>query len=148
MFNKRNIKSIYLRVLRKIRSFFTSGQSKQFFIFLFFFFMASGFWLLRTLYEDYETSGDFRLQIFFNVIQSSLYNGPIVHIAPSFLSVFCYGSIIAQTLGENISCLAMFSAGTHNRRSTPGPGFPSVRREPVPSPSGIPAQAGPRIREQ
>ncbi len=55
MFKKRNIKSIYLRVLRKIRNFFTSGQSKQFFIFLFFFFMASGFWLLRTLYEDYET---------------------------------------------------------------------------------------------
>ena len=55
MFKKRNIKSIYLRVLRKIRNFFTSGQSKQFFIFLFFFFIASGFWALRTLNEMYET---------------------------------------------------------------------------------------------
>ena len=29
MFNKRNIKSIYLRTLRKIRNFFTSDQSIQ-----------------------------------------------------------------------------------------------------------------------
>lgn len=56
MFNKRNIKSIYLRILRKIKSFFTSEQSKQLFIFLFFFFVASGFWLLRTLNESYETT--------------------------------------------------------------------------------------------
>ncbi|NLZ73267.1 MAG: YbbR-like domain-containing protein [Bacteroidales bacterium] len=56
MFNKRNIKSIYLRVLRKIKSFFTSERSKQLFIFLFFFFVASGFWLLRTLNESYETT--------------------------------------------------------------------------------------------
>ena len=55
MFNRRNIKSIYLRVLRKIKTFFTSGQSKQLFIFLFFFFIASGFWTLRTLNEMYET---------------------------------------------------------------------------------------------
>ncbi len=56
MFNRRNIKSIYLRILRKIKSFFTSERSKQLFIFLFFFFIASGFWLLRTLNESYETT--------------------------------------------------------------------------------------------
>ncbi|MEG1562821.1 MAG: YbbR-like domain-containing protein [Bacteroides sp.] len=54
MFERRKIKYIYLRLLKKIRNFLLSDKSREFLIFLFFFFIASGFWLLQTLNSDYE----------------------------------------------------------------------------------------------
>lgn len=38
-----------------MKDFLLSEKSREFFIFLFFFFIASGFWLLQTLNNDYET---------------------------------------------------------------------------------------------
>lgn len=38
-----------------MKGFLLSDKSREFFIFLFFFFIASGFWLLQTLNNDYET---------------------------------------------------------------------------------------------
>ncbi len=37
-----------------MRDFLLSDKSREFFVFLFFFFIASGFWLLQTLNNDYE----------------------------------------------------------------------------------------------
>ncbi len=50
-----NIQRIYNRIVRKIKNFLLSNDSRQFLIFLFFFLVASGFWLLQTLNDDYET---------------------------------------------------------------------------------------------
>lgn len=55
MFERRNIKLIYCKTFRKIKNFLLSNQSREFLIFLFFFFIAGGFWLLQTLNDDYET---------------------------------------------------------------------------------------------
>ena len=54
MFERRDIKSIYLELSEKIKNFLLSDKSREFLIFLFFFFIAGGFWLLKTLYSDYE----------------------------------------------------------------------------------------------
>ncbi len=42
-------------MIRRIKNFLLSNDSRQFLIFLFFFLVASGFWLLQTLNDDYET---------------------------------------------------------------------------------------------
>lgn len=55
MFNRRNIKNIYLKLYKQMKDFLLSEKSREFFVFLFFFFIASGFWLLQTLNNDYET---------------------------------------------------------------------------------------------
>ena len=55
MINRRNIKRIYFTTMRKVKDFLLSDKSREFLIFLFFFFVASGFWLLQTLNNDYET---------------------------------------------------------------------------------------------
>lgn len=54
MFERRNIKHIYLKLSRKVKDFLLSYKSREFLIFLFFFFIAGGFWLLQTLNNDYE----------------------------------------------------------------------------------------------
>lgn len=54
MFERRNIKRIYLKITRQVKDFLLSDKSREFFIFLFFFFVAGGFWLLQTLNNDYE----------------------------------------------------------------------------------------------
>ncbi|MDE5711143.1 MAG: YbbR-like domain-containing protein [Bacteroides sp.] len=56
MFERRNIRRTYLKISRQVKDFLLSEKSREFFIFLFFFFVAGGFWLLRTLNNDYETS--------------------------------------------------------------------------------------------
>lgn len=55
MFDRRNIQRIYLKLYKQMKDFLLSEKSREFFIFLFFFFIASGFWLLQTLNNDYET---------------------------------------------------------------------------------------------
>lgn len=54
MFESRNIKYLYLKFSKKIKDFLLSEKSREFLIFLFFFLLASGFWLLQTLNYDYE----------------------------------------------------------------------------------------------
>lgn len=56
MFERRNIRRTYLKISRQVKDFLLSEKSREFFIFLFFFFVAGGFWLLQTLNNDYETS--------------------------------------------------------------------------------------------
>lgn len=63
MFAFRNIKYIYLKYSRKIRNFLLSNSSREFLIFLFFFLVASGFWLLQTLNYDYETEFSIPLKL-------------------------------------------------------------------------------------
>ena len=55
MFDRRNIRQIYARISKQLKDFLLSEKSREFFIFLFFFFVAGGFWLLQTLINDYET---------------------------------------------------------------------------------------------
>lgn len=54
MFERRNVKYIYLKISKKIKNFLLSEKSREFLIFLFFFVIAGGFWLLQTLNSDYE----------------------------------------------------------------------------------------------
>ena len=54
MFERREIKYTYLRLVRRIKDFLLSDKSREFLIFLFFFLIAGGFWLLQTLNNDYE----------------------------------------------------------------------------------------------
>ena len=54
MFDRRNIKYTYLKLSKKIKDFLLSDKSREFLIFLFFFLIAGGFWLLQTLNIDYE----------------------------------------------------------------------------------------------
>lgn len=55
MFNRRKLKYTYLKLSQKIKDFLLSDKSREFLIFLFFFLIASGFWLLQTLNNDYES---------------------------------------------------------------------------------------------
>lgn len=55
MFRLEGIKHFYRKIQRKIRNFLLSDQSREFLIFLFFFIVSMGFWLLQTLKNDYET---------------------------------------------------------------------------------------------
>lgn len=63
MFKKENIHKRYLDLSKRIKNFLLSDKSREFFIFLFFFFIASGFWLLQTLNDEYETSFKLPLQL-------------------------------------------------------------------------------------
>lgn len=54
MFDCKSIRNIYLKQSKRIKDFLLSDKSREFLIFLFFFFVASGFWLLQTLNSDYE----------------------------------------------------------------------------------------------
>ncbi len=54
MSERRNIYYAYLRLQLKIKNFLFSNQSREFLIFLFFFLISAGFWLLQTLNNDYE----------------------------------------------------------------------------------------------
>lgn len=55
MFENRNVRLLYLKIYRKTKDFLLSAKSREFFVFLFFFIVAAGFWLLQTLNNDYET---------------------------------------------------------------------------------------------
>ena len=59
MFDVKNIKRIYLIVLRKIRSSL-QNNGREFLIFLFFLFVSFGFWLLQTMNDVYQT--DFNIK--------------------------------------------------------------------------------------
>ena len=61
MFERRNIQRTYLKISREVKDFLLSDKSREFFIFLFFFFVAGGFWLLQTLNNDYEA--DFSIPV-------------------------------------------------------------------------------------
>lgn len=54
MIERRKIRYTYLRLSKKIKDFLISDKSREFLIFLFFFLIAGGFWLLQTLNNDYE----------------------------------------------------------------------------------------------
>ncbi|MBO7552451.1 MAG: YbbR-like domain-containing protein [Bacteroidaceae bacterium] len=52
---RRDIKHAYLKFSRSVWNFLLSKQSREFFLFLFFIFVAAGFWLIQTLDNEYET---------------------------------------------------------------------------------------------
>ena len=54
MIDRREIVLLYLRLSKRLKNFLLSKQSREFFVFLLFFFIASAFWLLQTLNDDYE----------------------------------------------------------------------------------------------
>lgn len=55
MIDRTRIEQFYSRLSKRIKNFLLSKQSREFFVFLFFFFIAGAFWLLQTLNDDYET---------------------------------------------------------------------------------------------
>ena len=54
MLDRRKLRYTYLRLSKRIKDFLLSDKSREFLIFLFFFLIASGFWLIQTLNNDYE----------------------------------------------------------------------------------------------
>ena len=54
MFSIENITKTIKETYFRIKDFLLKPKSREFFIFLFFLFLASGFWLLQTLKEEYE----------------------------------------------------------------------------------------------
>ncbi|NDV83859.1 CdaR family protein [Bacteroides sp. 51] len=54
MVDRRKIEIFYSRLSKRIKNFLLSKQSREFFVFLLFFFIAGAFWLLQTLNDDYE----------------------------------------------------------------------------------------------
>lgn len=54
MFDRRKLRYTYLKLSKRIKDFLLSAKSREFLIFLFFFLIAGGFWLLQTLNNDYE----------------------------------------------------------------------------------------------
>ena len=46
MFDKKNIRTYYLMISRKIRNFLLSQKSREFLVFLFFVFVSFCFWLI------------------------------------------------------------------------------------------------------
>lgn len=77
MFNTQNIKKTFLQIFRQIKDFLLKPKSREFFIFLFFFFIASGFWFLQTLNEEYDT--DFSIPLHLNNLPDNivLTNDPV-----------------------------------------------------------------------
>ncbi|MDR0894112.1 MAG: YbbR-like domain-containing protein [Prevotellaceae bacterium] len=63
VFDRKNIIRIYLLAVKRTRNFLLSQRSREFFLFLFFFFIAGGFWLLQTLNNDYETEFDIPVRL-------------------------------------------------------------------------------------
>lgn len=59
--SSRDIKEGYLKLQKQVKDFLLSKNSREFFIFLFFVLVASGFWLLQTLNEEYEA--EYSLQV-------------------------------------------------------------------------------------
>lgn len=55
MLKRDNIKRYYVKLAGQMKDFLLSEKSREFFIFLFFFCIAGGYWLLQTLNNDYET---------------------------------------------------------------------------------------------
>lgn len=47
-------KTVFYSTYKNSKNFLLSKQSREFFVFLFFFFIASVFWLIQTLNDDYE----------------------------------------------------------------------------------------------
>ena len=54
MLDRRKLRYTYLRLSKRIKDFLLSDKSREFLIFLFFFLIAGGFWLIQTLNNDYE----------------------------------------------------------------------------------------------
>ena len=54
MIDRRRVKAIYTELIEKIKDFLLSKKSREFLVFLFFVFVAGGFWLLQTLNNDFE----------------------------------------------------------------------------------------------
>lgn len=63
MFEQRNIKRLFLKTKKQTKDFLLSAKSREFFVFLCFFFIAAGFWLLQTLNNDYETESSIPVRL-------------------------------------------------------------------------------------
>ena len=60
MFDRRKIEYTYLKLSKKIKDFLLSDKSREFLIFLFFFLIAGGFWLLlRRLHKEIQRRKQF-----------------------------------------------------------------------------------------
>mgnify|MGYP001194403359 FL=1 len=77
MFSIENITKTIKETYFRIKDFLLKPKSREFFIFLFFLFLASGFWLLQTLKEEYEE--DFIIPLVITHIPDniSLTNDPV-----------------------------------------------------------------------
>ena len=63
MFDRSKEKHLYLISVRKTKNFLLKSQSREFLVFLFFLVIASGFWLLQTLDNEYESELTFPVKL-------------------------------------------------------------------------------------
>lgn len=62
-FSKEEFQKAYRHLVKRTRNFLQSPESREFLLFLFFVFIASAFWILQTLNEEYETEISIPLRI-------------------------------------------------------------------------------------
>ena len=75
-FSKKEILQTYKHLVKKIWNFLQSPQCREFLFFLFFVFIASAFWILQTLNEEYETEVSIPLR-FKNVPENVVFTSDI-----------------------------------------------------------------------
>ena len=80
MFNMKNIKKTFLNIGDQIKDFLLKPKSREFFVFLFFYVIASGFWFLQTMNEEYES--DFTIPIRLKELPDNIVmtNEPVTHL--------------------------------------------------------------------
>ena len=75
-FSKEEIQRKYTHLAKQTRNFLQSPQCREFLLFLFFLFIASSFWILQTLNDEYETEVSIPLRIK-NVPESVVFTSDI-----------------------------------------------------------------------
>lgn len=75
-FSKEEIQKAYRHLVTRARNFLQSPQCREFLLFLFFVFIASAFWTLQTLNEEYETDISIPLR-FKNVPENVVFTSDI-----------------------------------------------------------------------
>lgn len=113
MFGERNIKFIYLKIYRKIRNFLLSDKSKKVLVFLFFFLISSGFWLLQTLKNDFE------VELTIPVKLRNIPNGAVITAEPvselHFVVKDKGTSLLNYFLGQDFHPISLNFADYQNR---------------------------------
>lgn len=84
----------YIEIVRRLKDFLLSERSREFFIFMFFVFIASAFWLMQTLDSEYET--DIKIPIRLRdvpeniVITTDLPSDLVVHVRDKGVALLNY----------------------------------------------------------
>lgn len=120
-FSKEEIQTACKHLVTRIRNFLQSPQCREFLLFLFFVFIASAFWILHTLNEEYETEVSIPLR-FKNVPENVVFTSDIPQNLN--LKVSDKGTVLVKyMLGQGLMPITLDfdefrQKGTHIRQLT------------------------------